>query len=534
MATKRQFLAYLAGTLVSPLVTVNKSRASTRPGGELVVGFDGAGILKFVLDPHNSLFAPHNRVFRSIFDNLVVLLPDQTVGPWLAKSWDIASDGKSYTFALRNDVKFHDGSRFDAAAVKANFDRISDPKLALYSFGEIGTYDGADVLDDYKVRIRLKSAFTPFLRNLSSTKLCMISAAAAAKNQELFGQNPVGTGPFRFAGMTQGTEIRLEKNPDYQWGPSIAGHTGPPLLEKLTFKNVPEQSTRMAALQSGQVQVADLIPAQYIPAVRSDPSLQLLQKELLNTNYSLFLNVGKEPWDDAEIRQAVKLSLDISSIVRVIYLGNAPRAWSPLSPSMFGAAEKELTGSWKPDPKSAADILERKGWRLGPDGVRVKDGKKLTISFIDTQGNREQRLDVIQLVRRQLAKNGISLFIDSQTLGGYMQKVNNGEFDMSGSAQFADDPDVLRHFFVPSARSSLSGLKVNDPELTQWLTEAMSENDPEKRADLYLRVQQKVISEVYAIPVYVLLYNLATLKSVSGVSIDTHGFPLFQGAALSA
>jgi peptide/nickel transport system substrate-binding protein len=533
MPTRREFSWGLAGSAIASAAGVRPARAQTA-GGELLVAFDGASVVRFVLDPHNSLFAPHNRVIRSIFDNLVVLLPDQSVGPWLAASWDVSTDRKTYVFKLRQGVRFHDGAPFDAAAVKANFDRLSDPKTVLYAKAEIGPFESAEVLASDTLRITLNRPFEPFLRNLSSTKLAIISPTALARYGDAFGQNPVGTGPFRFTGLTQGTEIRLERNPDYAWAPPTASHAGPAYIEKLTFRNVPEQATRVAALKSGQVQVADLIPSQNIAEVKADPDLRLLQKELLNTNYSLALNVTRAPWDDEEIRQAFRLSLDIGALVRVVSLGTAPRAWSPLSPSLFASAEHELANSWKPDPAKAAAILDRKGWIRAADGIREKDGKRLAISFIDAQGNREQRLDCIQLIRRQLAHAGIALSIDSQAPGAYLQKVAQGEYDLAAGAQFADDPDVLRRYYVPSERVVAAAIRVNDPDLQQWLDQAASEGDTAKRAELYRLAQHRIIDKVYGIPVYVLLYNLATTGAVTGVDIDTHGFPQFHGARLVA
>ncbi len=531
MPTRREFSRGLAGSAIASAAGLRPAGAQTS-GGELLVAFDGAAVVRFVLDPHNSLFAPHNRVLRSIFDNLVVLLPDQSVGPWLAASWDVSPDRKTYVFKLRQGVRFHDGTPCDAAAVKANFDRLGDAKTVLYAKPEIGPYESAEVLAPDTLRIRLKRPFAPFLRNLSSTKLAIISPAALARYGDTFGQNPVGTGPFRFTGLTQGTEIRLERNPDYAWAPSTASHTGSAYIEKLTFRNVPEQATRVAALKSGQVQVADLIPSQNIAEVKADLDLRLLQKELLNTNYSLALNVMRAPWDDEEMRQAFRLSLDIGAIVRIVYLGTAPRAWSPLSPSLFASAEHELANSWTPDPAKAAATLDRKGWIKGADGIREKDGKRLAVSFIDTQGNREQRLDCIQLIRRQLAHTGIALSIDSQAPGAYLQKVAQGEYDLAAGAQFADDPDVLRRYYVPSERVVAAAIRVNDPQLEQWLEQAAGEGDPAKRAELYRLAQHRIIDKVYGVPVYVLLYNLATSSAVTGIDIDTHGFPQFHGARL--
>jgi len=508
--------------------------SGARAGGELVVAFDGAAVATFALDPQNSGFAPHNRVMRSIYDSLTHLRPDQSVGPWLAESWTVSSDLKSFEFKLRRGVKFHDGTPFDAAALKANFERLSLRSNALTSRTSLGPYQGSEILAEDRLRVTLSEPFAPFLRNLSMTKLAIVSPAAVAKYGQVFAQNPVGTGPFRFAGLTPGTEIQLERNPDYDWAPPNAAHSGPARLEKLTFKNVPEESTRVAVLQSGQVHATDLIPPQNLAALKSDDRFTVLERELLNTNYSLGLNVAKAPWDDEEIRLAVRLSLDIDAIVRVIYLGTFPRAWSPLSPSMFGSAEKDLANSWRPDPPRALEILERKGWKLGKDGVREKDGKRLTIKFVDSQGNREKRLDVVQLVRRQLAASGIALSIDSQPAGVTSSKLATNEFDLYGGASFHGDPDILRQSYVPEARTVASGNRVVDSELTEWFTQAAREADGPKRSELYRLAQRKIIDKTYSIPIYVLLYNLGISRRAHGISIDAHGFPEFHGAWLDA
>jgi peptide/nickel transport system substrate-binding protein len=532
--TRRQFTTGLIATAGSLAVSAAHGQTTPRTGGELQFALDGAAVVKFVLDPHNSGFAPHNRVFRSIYDSLVVLLPDQTVGPWLARSWTISPNHESYTFTLRDDVKFHDGTRFDAVAVKANLDRIHDPRNALVALPDIGPYEGAEVLAPDTVRIRLSEPFAPLLRNLSKTTLGIVSPAALERYGDTIGQNPVGSGPFRFVSLTQGTEIRLARNPDYQWAPSTAWHNGPPLLDGLVFRNVPEEATRVAALQSRQVHAADSIPPQNIVQLKADPDLRLLQKELLNNNYTLYPNAARAPWDDEEIRLAFRLSLDIGTIVKVIYLGTEARAWSPLSPSLFASNDRELAGSWRPDYKRAADILDRKGWPVGQGGVREKNGTRLTVSFIDTQGNREKRLDVIQFVHRQLAKSGFDLTIDSQPAGTYVEKLARNEFDLSGASQFAPDPDVLRRLHLPDGRAASSVSKVDDVDISQWLRDGTRESDQEKRADLYARVQRTLIEKSYAIPIYVLLYNIATTRAVNGIEIDTHGFPQFHGAWLSA
>jgi peptide/nickel transport system substrate-binding protein len=532
MPGRRHFNTLLAGTAIAAATGFRRAAAAPKPGGDLTIAFDGTTGTSFILDPHNCRFAPQARILRSVFDNLVVLREDQTVAPWLATSWEISPDRRQYTFTLRQDVVFHDGTKFDAAAVKANFDRILNPANALLSLPQIGTYTGATVLAPYQVRLEFSAPFEPFLRNLSATSLAIVSPAAAAKYGKVFGQNPVGTGPFKFVSLTPGEEIRLAKNPDYGWAPANAAHTGPAFIDTLTFTNVPEQLTRVAALQSGQVQGIDLVPSQNIAQIKADPEYRFLQKEMLDSNYAFALNVAKAPWDDFDIRNAVRLSLNIDAIVRIIYLGTIERAWSPLSPNMFGSAEQALQNGWKPDPAQAKSILDAKGWLPGNDGIRVKNGQRLTIRFLDTQGNREQRLDLIELARRQLQATGIELVIDEETTGTYIAKAAGNEFDAIAGAQYAADPDVLRYSYVPQFRAKFEGTKTNDPELNQLLIGAAAEADPAQRAKRYQQAQQLIVDKIYAIPIYILRYNVALASAVQGVALDTHGFPLYHAAAI--
>ncbi len=500
-----------------------------KSGGELVFGFDGASLTQFELDPHKSAFAPHNRVFRSIYDSLVVLQSNQQFGPWLAKSWEISGDGRSYTFHLRDDVKFHDGTRFDAEAVKFNLDRIKDPKNALLALSDIGPYESSKVIDDFTVRVELSRPFAPLLANLSKSSLGIVSPAAVRQYGDQLGLHPVGTGPFRFKSVTPGTEIALERNPDYHWAAAGSAHDGPAWLDRLTFKNVPEEATRVAVLENGQAGAVDLIPPQNLVELKSSPKFHLVERELLNHNYSLYLNILREPWKDERVRDAFKRSLDIDAAVKTIYLGTAQRAWSPLSPSLL-AYDKSLEGSWKPDRAAAARALDELGWKPGPDGIRVKDGKRLTVSFLDTQGNREKRLDLITMFRRQLHDTGFDLRIDSVPYGSYLEKSGAGDFDLVAGSLFAPDPDVLRRIYATDGRSLLAVFKGASPELNQLLNDGAKTLATDERIQLYSKAQRLIVEKTFSIPVYVLIYPVAAANNVQGIAIDTHGFPVFNDA----
>jgi len=295
----------------------------------------------------------------------------------------------------------------------------------------------------------------------------------------------------------------------------------------LTFKNVPEEATRVAVLENGQAGAVDLIPPQNLVALRASPKFHLVERELLNHNYSLYLNILHAPWQDARVREAFKLSLDIEAAVKTIYLGTAARAWAPLSPSILGY-DKSLEGSWKPDRAAAIRILDELGWKPGSDGTRVKDGKRLTISFLDTQGNREKRLDLITIFRRQLRDTGFDLRVDNVPQGSYLEKAGAGDFDLVGGSLFAPDPDVLRRIYAPDKPSLLAVFKGVDPELNRLLVAGSEALQAEERVQFYRQAQRLIIEKTYSIPAYVLVYSVAAKNDVQGLAIDAHGFPTFN------
>lgn len=498
-------------------------------GGELVFAFDGTASTSFMFDPQKSAFAPHQRIIRSIYDSLVVLLPGHRVGPWLATSWDISPDGRTYIFKLRHDVHFHDGTRFDAAAVKFNFDRLEDPKNALLNLADLEPYQSSEVIDDFTLKVSLKTAYAPLLANLSKTSLGIISPAAVKQWGSQFALHPVGTGPFKFVSLTPGTEVVLARNADYRWPPAGAANPGPPYIDKLTFDNVPEEATRVAVLQNGQANVADLIPPQNLLAFRKNPDYRVIEGELLNHNYALSPNLRRAPWTDERVRRAFRLSLDIDTAVRTVDLGTLARAWAPLSPSLLGY-DKRFENSWKPDHAEAVRLLDEAGWKPGPDGIRVKDGKRLTLTFLDAQGNREKRLDLLTVFRRQLADSGFEVRLESVASGNWLARVASGDYDLLGSSFFAADPDVLRRIHSPSVRSRTGISTIDDPELERLLQAGIQEQDPVKRAAIYFDAQHIILDKTYSIPIYVLTYFIAESTAVHGVTIDAHGWPGFQGA----
>jgi peptide/nickel transport system substrate-binding protein len=200
-----------------------------KSGGELVYAlatrFD-------TLDPNITTFSVVGRMGFQLFDQLVREPAPGKFVPSLAQRWDVNPTADEYTFYLRNDVKFHDGTPFNAEAVKYTFDRVVNPDLkSQAAFSAIGPYDSSTVVDPYTIKVKFKTGYAPFLDSVAQPFLSIVSPTAAEKYGQDFGNNPVGSGPFKFDSYTTDTEIKMVKNSEYAWAPSVYRHSGPPYLD---------------------------------------------------------------------------------------------------------------------------------------------------------------------------------------------------------------------------------------------------------------------------------------------------------------
>lgn len=513
--------------------TTTADEVEPKEGGELTYALATS---PDSLDPHRSGLAVAVRAFRTIFDSLVVQGPDNSIQPWLATEWTVSEDGKSYTFKLREDVKFHDGTPFNAEAVKYSFDRIIDPKTqAKNAVALLRPYESSEVIDDYTIKINLATPSSAFLSNLSQAMLAIVSPTAAEKYGDQFVKNPVGTGPYKFVSWTENADIVVEKNEEYHWAPSIVENKEAPYLDKITFKIIPEEATRIGSVQSGQVLAAETVPPQNIVSLKNDPNFQLLQVDTIGLPYTLFFNQRKEPWNDVKARKAVQLAVDVEAIVKTLYLDTYSRAWSPLTPGILGYDES-LENKNKLDLEQANQLLDELGYVKGEDGIREKDGKKLILNYVDGTPNREKRNDIAVIIQQQLKKVGIKVEINiTKDIASVVQQ--NADYDLYGNSQVNSDPNSLRAFYhttTPEEEALVKRLGGgSDPEVDQWLEEGTVELDPEKRIEIYKKVQQKIIDEAWIIPIYVFPYTVAASKNVNGIKFDALGYPLFNDASIN-
>ncbi|CCH32011.1 ABC transporter substrate-binding protein [Actinosynnema sp. NPDC047251] len=499
--------------------------ANPVPGGELTFAVDSEPVS---FDVHVSPQDITGEILRNVFDSLVSVDAEGRFTPWLATSWEIAPDLRSYTFHLRDGVEFTDGTPFDAAAVKANFDRIADPATkSQLAASLLGPYAGTEVVDPRTVKVTFTAPFAPFLQGASTTYLGFYSPKALADNADkLAGGGPVavGTGPFTFTAYTKGQSIVLGKNPDYNWGPEGSAHTGAAYLDKLTVRFLAEDSVRVGALTSGQIHVARAIAPVDIRTLEANPDVTLLKSDIPGGNYNLYLNASKAPFDDPLVRKAVQRAIDVDQGVKTVYFGQYKRAWSPLSPSTTGYDAK-LDNSVRFDQAEAGKLLDQAGWTTrDSDGYRTRNGARLVVKWplMPPPYLREQRDVLGQAFQADLKKVGVEVVRDQPDIGTFIKQVYGGEGDFTDYSWNRFEPDVLWLFFNSASQPGKGGQNATftkDDELDRLTEAGRATADPAARAESYAKVQQRsVVDLALVLPVYTPVNSAGVGKSVRGLA----------------
>jgi peptide/nickel transport system substrate-binding protein len=474
-------------------------------------------------------------IMRNVYESLVSQAKDGTFKPWLATSWEVSPDAKTYTFHLRDGVSFSDGTPFDAAAVKANLDRIADPKTkSKYAISLLGPYRDTTVVDDHTVRVRFKTPFATFLRNASTTYLGFHSTKSIEEHGSRLcagGPDQVGTGPFLLKSYTRGQQAVLVRNPKYDSAPGTAAHTGPAHLDRLTFRFVPDPTVRVGSVVGAQVDAADAVPPNQLPKVQRSGALKLVSAETPGVGYTYYLNTTDKLFSDKRVRLAVQKAFDVESAVKAVYFGAYDRSWSVLSPSTPGY-DPSLKGTWNFDPAAAGKLLDEAGWtgRDG-DGYRTKDGKRLSTRLLFVpEYTSEDRAALDQALQADLKKVGIDLKLVPLDSAAYEPVRNAGKYGLIGFAWGGGDPDLLRVLFDSTQLFDDGGdnaSRLDDPQVDAALKAGGATTDLAKRKVAYATVQQRLIQEGDALPTAVQKRQIAVTSKASGLTFDANGWPLF-------
>jgi peptide/nickel transport system substrate-binding protein len=503
------------------------------PSGDPAEAPAGGGEkLTWAIETEPITFNPHqwaqNKARLLVFNQFDALVARDKNGefvPWLAKSWEVSEDGRVYTFELRDDVTFHDGEKFDAAAVKANLDQYLVPGYnPAVTAIQLRSFKKAEVVSPTTLKVTLKEPDGLFLDFLASPLGGQVSPKSlkSAKDLKAGGPDVVGTGPFILDRYVRGQEVHYTRNPKYNWAPEGAEHQGAAHLAEITYRFLPEAAVRVGALTSGQVQVIEGVPATEVKLIEGDPNLTLRTALNSGTSFSYYFNVSRPPFDDIRVRQAFREAVDLDAVLASVYQGTATRAWSIVaasSPFYDASLEKSYGG----DAAKANALLDEAGWTgRDAEGYRTKDGKRLTVRSVAAAPYVRDRRDILaQAIQAQVKQSaGIDFQIKIVDQGTAQKAAEDNEYEIFENSRGDTDAGAALNLILPS-KGAINRTRFADAQLDKWLADAGASSDPAKRKELYTKVQQAVVTEhAIVFPIYIPADQIAAHNSVRGLGFD--------------
>lgn len=511
------FLAGALTALMSTAAFAQSASSNAQPvsGGVLKIAVNEAPVC---IDPIQIT----NFTALNIGRNFSATLTDQhpvtgEVLPWLATHWDINSDATEYTYYLRDDVTFADGSKLTAQSVKNNIENIRNvigPK-ANRAYNYLSYYKDADIVDEHTIRIRFSRPSGHFLTAASSAWLTIYSDATLAKTaeQRCAGEGLVSAGPFNLASWSQLEGAVLERREDYNWASKSSENPSKAYLERIEVVIAPEDSVRTGLLRSGE--------AQFITAVGIADESSLVSEgyELLvgrnpGIPVGLQFNTQSGLLTDRNIRRALVHAVNRDELVGALLSSKAQASTGVLVDSVPGYVD--LSKEIAYDPAETARLLDEAGWKeKGPDGIRVKDGKPLSVSLTLHGNNRDKG----EFIQQNFKDAGIDLQLVLVPDGADVINdiLNPHKFEIWIANATEADPDLLRSYYGPDYR--------NIPNTSdQWLREAaeaqLSLGDPAERAAKVAEIQRHVIEEAYSNPLYPVTQVSGHTAQVRGALLD--------------
>ncbi len=512
-------MLFLGALLVTTACT---DQSGHRPEDVLIVGQSAE---PKSLDPHVATSLNDFRILVNVYEGLVrfrdgTLQPE----PALASRWEISDDGRRYTFRLRENVRFHDGTAFDADAVKFNFERMlrqdhpfhhTGPFPLSFFFDKVDTIE---VIDRHTVALHLAEPFAPLLSNLAYPTGLMVSPAAVRHHGIGYGRRPAGTGPFRFVEWEPRRRVMLERNPDY-WNE-------PARPRMLVFRPLTDPMTRVAELMANGIDIATELSPDNVALLRHDPRFRVYEQTGPHL-WFVILNTRTEPFRDARVRRAVNYAIDKQALVEHVLQNTATVAAGPV-PRAFAWAYNEQVKPYPYDPEHARFLLREAGLA---DGVTVS-------LLVPTSGS--GMLAPVQMaaaIQGNLAEVGMNVRIETYEWNTFLAKVNKGlagRGDMAEMAWMTNDPDTLPYLALRSqatpGHGGFNSGYYENPRVDALIEQARTTTDRDERARLYRELQQIVHQDAPWIFVASWRQNAVTTRRLKGFALQPSFFLLLRDA----
>ncbi|OZC52187.1 hypothetical protein CH289_07360 [Rhodococcus sp. RS1C4] len=460
-----------------------------------------------------------------IVDNLTEQIPDTgEVVPWLAESWKIGDDGTSYTFALKDGVTFSNGEVLDAEAVKLNFDNVVElgkQGRAFQSSAYLQGYRESVVVDPLTLRVEFDAPKAGFLQALSEKPLGIIAPETITTRtpEERLAQGVIGSGPFVIEEVVADQKFVVKRRDDYRWSSPKNAHEGPAYLDRVTFQILPEDLVRTGALLSGQIQVSTTVPSNDVDSIRAQ-GFDIVSRSSAGVVYTYYPNVTDPILADESVRKALQLGIDRHEIHDTVF-----NEFQTVPTSVLSSTHPDYTDlseALKADQDEARRILDDAGWTEGPDGIREKDGRKLSVA-IQFSANGDKPIH--ELTQQQLREIGIDFQLEQLTAAEVTANRSSGRWQLQYGNLTRPDADVLVSAFDPTYSNYFKSSY--DPELEHLLGEQASELDDVTRRELANRIQDTIVDRGYAFPITEGSQTQAAPSTVHGLSFQAPWWPSF-------
>ncbi len=457
---------------------------------------------------------------RAIFETLVQMTPDYEVEPSLATGWELI-EPNTWRFQLREGVTFHDGTPFTAEAVKYTFDRIAEAGGGPLRLGPESTV----VVDDHTVDV------TPTVQNRRLVEQLVHPNNSIVATGSRPGEKPVGTGPFRFVEYVPEERLVVERNPDY-WDEPAA-------LERITFRFIPEPNARRLALEAGDLDVMLDVPLDAVTSLEARGFV--VDQPAPGLYEAMYANISGEAGytilQDENVRKAVAYAVDRDALVEGVFDGLAVSEQTMVPARLLADAAATVQG-YAYDPDRAAQLLEQSGWQLGGDGIRAKEGKRLTLELVNGFPSSQEHGVVAEFVQAQLKDVGIEVsIVTTPDAGAYEERLNSFRGDLwlergnQNDANPAFLPALLfweeglfgnigyQPVFAPGWPPDVAEPRVGDGAFDRVIVDALASPDAEEVKQLSARAMHLLIDE------YAIVIPLAGLIRAHAVRPEVMGLP---------
>lgn len=543
MTTKLKRLALTLATLATTGLALSDAQAQAADPVK------GGTLIYLEQQAHTNLylpaggFYPNGGILNQITDKLTYQNPKTLeIEPWIAESWTVNANATEYTFKIRPGVTFSDGSPLDAAAVAKNYDVFGLGNKALKQpvSEVINNYERSEVVDPLTVKFYFKKPSPGFLQGTSVIGSGLVAASTLALPFEELGDATkiIGSGPFVVESETIGKELNLKARDEYNWGPAKLEHQGRAYLDGIKYIITGEDSVRIGALLAGQADFIRQVQA-YDEGQVEAQDYQIYAPSTRGVNNSVVFRPDNPLVSDIRVRQALLHATDTKEIVTTLFSANYPQATSIIASSALGY--KDISAKLAFDPAKAKALLDEAGWSVAANGLRQKDGKELVLTAYESLPQ-PQNKETLQLVAQQWGKVGVKLSVLAGDSGSKtVDDLDPLKTPVSPAMVGRADPDVIKSQYYPKNRDVLrqkGGLsdKVQsfvDTKLNGLLDALASEPDRQKRLAIAGEVQDYVVDQAYAIPIFEEPQAYAGAPYVQGVAFEAVGRPSFYSTWLA-